>query len=59
MLDKPEVVAPLLHAYEYGELPPETVLVILPLENPKQVTLVDEVDKVSTAGSVMLRFAVA
>ena len=51
--DRPEavaVVAPLLHAYEYGETPPDGLMVADPVEAPLQSTSVEVTECVNTDG---------
>ena len=45
--------------YVYGETPPETVAVAVPVEVPPQLTLVCETAKVRTGGCVILVVNVA
>ena len=38
-----EVRSPLFHTYEYGDVPPEGIIVADPLLPPLQLTLVEEI----------------
>ena len=49
-----DVVAPLLHKYVYGAVPPDALAVAVPLFPPKQLTSVLEVFATSTGGWVMV-----